>query len=578
MQSKDSIRRSPGIIPQLYVYDVTNVHRKERTFLFGKVLSADVRGIEGFGVSVEADISDGMPMFLMVGYLASEVREAGDRVRTALKNCGVVLPAKRITVNLAPASVRKAGSRFDLPIAAALLAALGLLEARDLSKVLVAGELSLNGEIHGISGILPMVESARDLGCSSCVVPLANMREASLVSGIQVWGIRHLKELLPEPESGFSGRGRREMEKSEGSESGWNKEGLFDRARQEERLFSRLCRGEGAREEDRLLEDPDYEVDFSEIHGQESLKRASQVAVAGMHNFLMIGPPGSGKTMVARRIPTILPPLRVEESLELSKIYSIAGLLSGSDPLIRQRPFRAPHHTITPAALTGGGRIPMPGEISLGTHGVLFLDELPEFQKTALEILRQPLEEGEVRICRSYGTYVYPARFMLVGAMNPCRCGYYPDRNLCRCGTEEVRRYLGRLSQPLLDRMDICMEAPRLSYEELTSRAPAETSAEIRSRMKRVHALQRERYEGTPWRFNSDLNGAGLEEFCPLGKKEQKLLKDAFERLHLSARAYHRIIKVARTIADLEEAKQIGCGHLLEAVCYRTMDKKFGIG
>ena len=517
--------------------------------MFGKVLSADVRGIEGFGVSVEADISDGMPMFLMVGYLASEVREAGDRVRTALKNCGVVLPAKRITVNLAPANVRKAGSRFDLPIAAALLAALGLLEARELSEVLVAGELSLNGEIHGISGILPMVEAARDLGCHSCIVPLANMREAGLVSGIQVLGIRHLKELLPEPERRDGGRS-----------------------------FPGLCRGEGAGEEDRLLEDPDYGVDFSEIQGQESLKRAAQVAVAGMHNFLMIGPPGSGKTMVARRIPTILPPLRMEESLELSKIYSIAGLLPGPDPLIRQRPFRAPHHTITPAALTGGGRIPMPGEISLGTHGVLFLDELPEFQKAALEILRQPLEEGEVRICRSYGTYVYPARFMLVGAMNPCRCGYYPDRNLCRCGTEEVRRYLGRLSQPLLDRMDICMEAPRLSYEELTGRMPAETSAEIRRRMKRVHALQRERYEGTPWRFNSDLNGAGMEQFCPLGKKEQKLLKDAFERLHLSARAYHRIIKVARTIADLEEKEQIGCGHLLEAVCYRTMDKKFGMG
>ncbi len=324
-----------------------------------------------------------------------------------------------------------------------------------------------------------------------------------------------------------------------------------------------------------LLSSPDYSIDFSEINGQESVKRSAQVAVAGMHNLLMIGPPGSGKTMIAKRIPTILPPLTLKESLELSKIYSIAGLLSDREPLIRKRPFRSPHHTISSAALTGGGRIPMPGEISLASNGVLFLDELPEFQKSVLEILRQPLEEGEVRICRSYGTYVYPAHFMLVAAMNPCSCGYYPDLNVCTCAPGDVNRYLGRLSQPLLDRIDICVEAPRLSYEEMTGhRGDNETSARIRERMICAHQIQRERYKGTDYQFNSHLNGTGLERFCPLGKKEQQLLKDAFARLRLSARAYHRIIKVARTIADMEESREIHCHHLMEAICYRTIDKK----
>ncbi|MCI8417312.1 MAG: YifB family Mg chelatase-like AAA ATPase [Lachnospiraceae bacterium] len=511
--------------------------------MFGKILSADVRGIDGFGVSVEVDISDGMPIFLMVGYLASEVREAGDRVRTALRNCGILLPPKRITVNLAPANVRKAGSKFDLPIAVALLAALGLFDPRDLEGVLMAGELSLNGEIHGIPGILPMVETARNMGCTCCVVPLENLKEAALVTGIQVLGATHLKELLP--------------------------------AAGNNDCFSALHAVKEEPVNPGFLEEPSYGVDFSEINGQETVKRAAQVAVAGMHNFLMIGPPGAGKTMIAKRIPTILPPLTLEESLELSKIYSIAGLLQEKEPLIRERPFRAPHHTITPAALTGGGRIPMPGEISLGTNGVLFLDELPEFQKIALEVLRQPLEEGEVRICRSYGTYVYPARFMLVAAMNPCSCGYYPDFNLCSCGTKEVSRYLGRLSQPLLDRIDICVEAPRLSYEELVGREKKETSTQIRRRMERVHKLQQERYAGSPYRFNSDLGSKGIERFCHLGHKEEELLRNAFHKLHLSARACHRIMKVARTIADLEEEVYIGRDHLMEAICYRALDKKY---
>lgn len=511
--------------------------------MYGKILSADVRGIEGYGVTVEVDVSDGMPMFLMVGYLASEVREASDRVRTALRNCGIFLPAKRITVNLAPAGIRKAGSKFDLPIAAALLSAMGYFPGQKTERVMIVGELSLNGEVHGIPGILPMVEAARELGCDCCIVPRQNAREASIISEIRSIGISHLKELLDL----FLNENKKE--------DVWNQG--------EENLSGRI------------MEEPEYSVDFSEINGQESLKRAAQVAVAGMHNLAMIGPPGSGKTMIAKRIPTILPPLTLEESLEISKIYSIAGMLSDQEQLILQRPFRAPHHTISASALNGGGRIPMPGEVSLASNGVLFLDELPEFQKNVLETLRQPLEEGVVRICRSYGTYIYPARFMLVAAMNPCKCGYYPDMNVCTCTAGEVNHYLGKISQPLLDRIDICAEAPRISYEELTGLGRGETSAEIRKRMVRVQKIQKQRYEGTEFRYNADLNAAGIERFCTLGEKEKELLEQAFCKLRLSARGYHRLIKVARTIADMEESWQIGCEHIMEAICYRGLDKKY---
>jgi magnesium chelatase family protein len=508
--------------------------------MFSKVYSASLKGMDAYLVRVEADISEGMPQFLMVGYLASEVKEAGDRVRTALRNAGVMLPAKRITVNLAPAAVRKAGSRFDLPVAAAILAAMGKIPTAHLEQVLLVGELSLSGQVLGVPGVLALLEAARSSGIRRCLVPKENAAEGAVLEGMEVMGVSSLRECMEILENPTLGKP--------------------ERADVQALLREQSC---------------GQEADFSMVNGQLAVKRAVEVAAAGMHNFLMIGPPGSGKTMVARCIPGILPPLSPEESLEITKIYSIAGLLPKNTALIAKRPFRAPHHTVTPEALAGGGRIPTPGEVSLSSRGILFLDELPEFQRSALEILRQPMEEHRVCISRQAGTYEFPASFMLVAAMNPCSCGYYPDRKLCRCAEGEVARYLGRISRPLLDRIDICTETPRLSYEELAGQGENESSADIRSRVEAAHERQKVRYRNMAVHFNSQLDGKYLERFCPLGGEEQKLLGMAYEKLNLSARAYHRVIRVARTIADLEQQEQIQAGHILEALRYRTPEKKF---
>ncbi len=522
--------------------------------MFSKVLSAGISGVDAYPVRVEADVSEGLPQFLMVGYLASEVKEAGDRVRTALKNTGYPLPARRITVNLAPAGVRKAGSRFDLAVAAAVLASMQKVPAENLKGLMIAGELSLSGQVLGIPGVLALAEAARAAGAGRCIVPAANAREGALIQEVEVIGVSDLAELielLRHPKLG--------------------KRTVVDGSRLLEQGVQTL------------------EEDFAQIRGQKAVKRAAEIAAAGMHNFLMIGPPGSGKTMVARRIPGILPSLSLRESLKITKIYSVAGLLPPEEPLVVRRPFRAPHHTTTAEALAGGGRLPLPGEISLSSGGILFLDELPEFRRPALEILRQPLEEHRVCVSRTAGTYVFPADFMLVAAMNPCACGYYPDRTRCSCAPREISRYLGRLSQPLLDRIDICMQVPKLSYEELQedgseesteesgaesmAESTAESTAEIRKRVEKAHQIQKERFRGMAACFNSRLNVRDTEKFCRLGLAEKELLRQAFDRLSLSARAYHRLLRTARTIADLAGEEKVREEHILEALGYRPPER-----
>lgn len=511
--------------------------RKEGWLLFSKVLSAGIGGVDAYPVRVEADVSEGLPQFQMVGYLASEVREAGDRVRTALRNVGCPMPPKRITVNLAPAGVRKAGSRFDLAVAAVVLASMQKVPAENLRGLMIAGELSLSGQVLGIPGVLALAEAARTAGASRCIVPSVNAAEGALMGNVEVIGVTELAELIE----------------------------LLRHPEQGKRVFV-----DGGL---LLKKSVQSEEDFSQINGQKTVRRAAEIAAAGMHNFLMIGPPGSGKTMIARRIPGILPALSLEESLRITKIYSVAGLLEPEEPLITRRPFRAPHHTTTAEALAGGGRLPLPGEISLSSGGILFLDELPEFRRSALEILRQPLEEHRICVSRTAGTYVFPADFMLVAAMNPCACGYFPDRNRCGCTPREVSRYLGRLSQPLLDRIDICMQVPKLSYEELQEEGENEGSGTIRKRVEAARRIQKKRFRGTSVSFNSRMGIRETERFCYLGPGEKRLLKQAFDSLALSARAYHRLLRVARTIADLDGEERVLEAHILEAMGYRPLER-----
>lgn len=502
--------------------------------MFSRILSAAICGMEGIPVQVEADVSEGLPGFSMVGDLSGKVKEAQDRVMTAFRNSGIHLMPKRVTINLSPADVRKDGTGFDLPIALAVLTAYQVFPAEAAQNMMVLGELSLNGAVKGVRGVLPMVQTAKRLGCKVCILPEENRMEGELIPDIRIVGVESLRQV-----AAF-------LEKGE----------------------------EPPKKKDAIINIEEKEpCDFALIQGQSVLRRAAEIAVSGRHNFLMIGPPGAGKSLLAKCIPGILPPLSREEGLEVASVYSVAGLLQSGQPLIRRRPFRSPHHTATPQALAGGGRIPRPGEISLAHKGVLFLDELPEFRRETLEVLRQPLEERSVPVSRVYGAYCFPADTMVIAAMNPCKCGYYPDRKRCTCSEADVRRYHGRISRPLLDRMDICVQVQEVGYEALKSEKCSESSGEIRRRVEQVSGFQQQRYRGEPYRYNSELTLEGIKRYCPMEKQAEKLLAEAYERMELTARAYYRILKVARTIADMDGKELLEEAHICEAIGYRMQGK-----
>lgn len=518
--------------------------------MYSTVLAGALCGVHAYLVQVEVDISTGLPGFSMVGSLSGEVREARERVQVALRNTGYEIMARRITVNLAPADVRKEGTAFDLPIAVGVLESMGYFPQERVQGILFLGELGLNGEVKPIRGALPMVREAARQGIRECILPAANVQEGAVIPGITVRGVEEIKRLVDFLQE-------EDEEKKEGILPAVNKD-----------------------MPDAGAEETGEELDFREVRGQLAARRAAEIAAAGFHNLLMIGPPGAGKSMIARRIPGILPPLQKEESLEVSAIYSVAGMLKNSQALLTKRPFQSPHHTITQTALVGGSSIPKPGILSLSHRGVLFLDELPEFARVTLDSMRQPLEERKVHISRIQGNISYPADFMLIAAMNPCPCGYYPDRNRCTCTETDRRRYLGRVSGPILDRIDLCVELTPVEIGNLKggTKMEGESSQELRRRVMKARERQQKRFQGTKCSFNGDMREAEVNRYCVLGKAEEQLMEQAYTAMQLSTRAYYRILKVARTIADLEGKEHIEVEQLREAICYRAVDSGYWKG
>ena len=498
--------------------------------MYSKIIGSAVYGVDGTTVLVEADVSDGLPSFSLVGYLSSSVKEAGERVRTALKNSDFMIPPKRITINLAPAHMRKDGAGFDLPIALSILLCLDIPCVQNMEEMCVVGELGLDGSVKPVKGILSMVHYMYSEGKKQCMVPYENYHEASLIRGIKIIPVRNLRDAAAYISTG------------------------------------------------KLIAVPDIEYenktqqneDFSDIKGQESAKRGMEIAAAGFHNILLAGDAGAGKTMLARRLPGIMPELSFEEQLEVTKIYSVSGMLDENNLLMSRRPFRTPHHTITEKSLVGGGGNPKPGEVSLAHSGVLFLDELLEFKKSVLEVLRQPLEDKQIVVSRVNGKYVFPADFILCAAMNNCPCGHYPDISRCTCTPTQISRYRARLSGPLLDRIDICVNVRKVEFDSLFSDFEAEKSAEIRARVEAAREIQKKRYENENIHFNAQLDASLQKKYIRLGEKEENALKQVFEKKKLSARGTNKIIKLSRTLADLDKSTDIKLKHIEEACFYRN--------
>ena len=503
--------------------------------MLSKINTAGLLGINAFHVCCETDIGDGLPGIILIGSLSGEVKEAADRVKTAIKNSKISFYPRKIVINLSPAEIKKEGCGYDLPIAISILEALGVIKSDILSKSMFVGELSLSGAILPIKGILPIVIFAKEMGFENIFLPYDNLAEANIVSDIKNFGIKNLKDLI---------------------------EILNNKKIYSENISTQIPMKK------------EYS-DFSDVNGQILLKRAVQIAVAGRHNILFIGPAGTGKSMIAQRIPGIMPNMTDEEALEVSKIYSVCGLLNSKEPILKIRPYRSPHHTVSPQALSGGGRVPKPGEISLAHKGVLFLDELAEFKTNTIEVLRQPMENKIVSISRVNASIDYPADFMLVAATNPCKCGYYPDRNKCNCNEVQVRKYLSRISKPLLDRIDITVETSIIRYDELKGDFNNTSSNEIKKYIEKVRQIQLSRYSNYNFSYNSEIPPSLINTFCKLKEQDDIFLSNLYEMKKMSVRGLHKILKVARTVADFNEHIDIEHDDICEAISYRSLEDKY---